>query len=1178
MRKKPMSKFAYVCKILTLTFCAWTVLLAQSDVGTITGFVRDQTSAVVPGAKVTIKSESTGEEHSVTTDAQGHYTVPNLSPGPYTMTAEVHGFKQFVSTKNTLEANSTIELDGNLQVGQTTETVEVSATAAVLQTESGAVQSEVTGQQIQDQELNGRSPIYEAQMLTGVRSSGTLGDLNGVGLSGNPFSINGTRTPDTLVTVDGAPAMRTRANGAVIGVGDVDATQEIQVLTADYQAEYGRAAGGQIRIVTKSGTTDFHGSAYEYFRNSDLNANTWTRNLSKSTNFASPFRFNNFGYSVGGPVAIPGKLEKLRQKLFFFVAQDWLRERSTQTQTQAVPTALMRDGNFSELLSTNPWYKGTTQLYYPGTCPKLGNAACVPISGNMIPHSMLSPNGVAILNAYPAATPGFQNGTANWVAQAAQPFNQRKDIWNLDIVPNNSNHIELRRSGLAYYELDPFDQGTNETPKSFNRPNQTNTVAWTWTINPTVVNELRATYSLDDVYIPVETSAIGFNRQDLPDPITYPYLFSGKDLPNKIPSINLNDNFYSLAGGPYPSHSSGPIFTTSDSLTKVWGNHTLKFGIYYEYAGENDGDQINVSTVPGGANNQNGNFSFSDAGTGATSGASIANLAMGYADSYTEIGPRAFTIWRRPMYEEFAQDSWKVSPKLHIDYGVRMTTVIGFHPLWGNSDYFNGGLYNPAQAVTVNAAGNVILGTGNPYNGMIIPGLSSFPSSAQGRVLAATSPICDGASCNSLFDPNFSSSYIKPTNDFQPRLGIAYQIDDKTVLRAGAGEFSTAMPLLDNVFPGGNSPFQPFVTVNNVRVDNPGASVVQGTAAAITATTLNPNLKQPVGWNWNATFQRELPMSSTLSVAYVAHRGYHAWDVYDINQAPAGTLQANPGVNINILRPYKGYSAIQEEESAVNSMYNSLQVSWNRRFTAGSMFGITYTLSKSMDNSSNYRDIVPDTYNTSNLWGPSEYDARHMVVVNFLYDIPIFKNHATMSGKLLGGWELAGQAQFQTGSPCSIASANDYAGVSTTDLGSFGCATPGGQYWVVNSLPTTLGNFAAGNGSNSSSPKYFTTTTASGLPIASQPAAGTFNLQQGIRDLVYGPGFQDWNISLYKKFALRAEGKQDFEFRAEAYDFINHPNWATTSATFNPTSSLFGEITSKSNLVRSLQLSLRFNF
>jgi len=170
-----------------------------------------------------------------------------------------------------------------------------------------------------------------------------------------------------------------------------------------------------------------------------------------------------------------------------------------------------------------------------------------------------------------------------------------------------------------------------------------------------------------------------------------------------------------------------------------------------------------------------------------------------------------------------------------------------------------------------------------------------------------------------------------------------------------------------NVFPGGNSPFQPFFTVNNVKVDNPGASVVTGTAAAITATTLNPNLKQPVAWNWNATFQRELPLNSTLSIAYVAHRGYHAWDVYDINQVQTGTLQANPGVNINVLRPYKGYSAIQEEESVVNSMYNSLKVSWNRRFTAGSMFGVTYTLSKSLDNSSNNRDIVPDTYNTSNL-------------------------------------------------------------------------------------------------------------------------------------------------------------------------------------------------------------------
>ncbi|MGA8027216.1 MAG: TonB-dependent receptor, partial [Bryobacteraceae bacterium] len=585
------AKFACICGRSAIWIFLAIAAFAQSDVGTITGFVRDQSGAIVPNAKVTIKNEGTNEEHTVSTDLQGHYTVPNLVPGNYTMTTEVSGFKKFESTHNKLDPNSTIALDGNLTVGQTTETVEVSATAEVLQTESGAVQSEVTGQQIQNQELNGRSPIYTAQFLAGVRSGSTLGDFNGLGPAGQPFNVNGARSWDTLVTVDGAPALRTRANGAVIGVGDVDATQEIQVLTADYQAEYGRASGGQIRIITKGGTTDFHGSLYEYFRNSDLNANTWTRNLSTSTNFASPFRYNNFGFAVGGPVAIPGKWDRWRQKFFWFVAEDWLRERATDTQTQAVPTDLMRQGNFSELLGPNPWYSGVHQLYYPGTCPKLGASTCQPIPGNIIPPGQLSANGIAILDAYPAPTPGFLVGNQNWIGQAAHPYNQRKEVLNFDILPNENNHIEFRKSDLSYFEYQPFDQGSGETGKFFKRPNQTNTLAWTWTINPTLVNEARANVSLDDVYIPVNTALIGFNREDLNPPITYPYIFPAKDIPNKIPTVNV-PNFYGLAGGPYPSHSSGPIYTASDSLTKVWGNHTIKAGVYFEYSGENDGDQI----------------------------------------------------------------------------------------------------------------------------------------------------------------------------------------------------------------------------------------------------------------------------------------------------------------------------------------------------------------------------------------------------------------------------------------------------------------------------------------------------------------------------------------------------------------------------------------------------------
>ncbi|MBV8820745.1 MAG: TonB-dependent receptor, partial [Acidobacteriaceae bacterium] len=792
--------------------------LAQSDYGSISGFAKDPSGAVVPNAKVVAIDEGTREEHPTTTNDSGYYIITNLQPRLYTVTVEVTGFKKFTVEHNKLLPNSTLSVDAVLTVGASTESVQVTASAATLQTESGAVQNEVNGTQVLDQELNGRNPIYMVQLLPGVRGGSTLGDFNFATRGGQSWQINGTRSPDTLITFDGAPATRTRGNGAVIGTADVDSTQEIQVLTADYAAEYGRAAGGQIRIVTKSGTRDFHGSLYEYFRNSELNANTWSRNLSPTTNFTAPFRYNNFGFTIGGPIWWPKLSEKFREKLFFFVAEDWVRYRLTDTQTQAVPTLLMRQGNFSELLNPNPWYSGSHVIYDPGSCPSVGAASCSPFPGNIIPASRLSPNGIAILNAYPTPTPGYLAGTQNWIAQAPHPYNQRKDTLNIDIVATEKQRISGRRSDSSYYEYQPFSQGSGETPLYFRLPNQTNTISWLWTISPTLVNEARLTFSLDDAYNFVPSNAIGYQRSNFG--INYPYLFGDKDLPGKIPTVNV-PNFYSLAGGPYPSLSTGPIWTGSDTVTKIWGNHTLKAGFSFEYSGENDRDQINVSTVPGGSSNQNGTFTFTDArtGLGATSGIGLANLALGLADSYTEIGPRAYTIWRGAMYEGFVQDSWKVTPKLHLDYGLRITSIQGFHALWGNADFFNGALYNPSQAVAVDrVTGNVILGTGNPYNGVVIPGLKQFPSSAQGRVAAASSNLCDGQSCGGLFAPNLSRNYINTDNVLQPRLGIAYQLSSNTVVRAGVGRFATRMGLLDNIFPGGNSPFQPFVTLANVSV------------------------------------------------------------------------------------------------------------------------------------------------------------------------------------------------------------------------------------------------------------------------------------------------------------------------------------------------------------------------
>jgi hypothetical protein len=1154
-----MSQALRLCLAL---LCLSFIALGQSDSGSIVGFVKDPTGATVPNAKVTVRNQA-GLERTATTNESGYYSVTNIPPGLYRMTAEAPGFKKYETSSNKLDPSSTLSIDASLTVGAATETVEVSATAQVLQTESSAVQKNVTREQIDSLELNGRNPIFMANLVPGTRG-GTLANLS-FAFGQGPSNFNGSRNPENLITYDGAPATRTRSNGTSLGSADVDSTQEIQILTANYSAEYGRTSGAQIRILTKSGTQQFHGSAYEYLRNTALNANTWQRNSNtatglSATGFTAPIHYNQFGYNLGGPIYIPGKFNTDRTKYFFYFGQEFVRYRFTDTNQLTVPSLAMRQGDFSELLNASNFFYGrVVQLRDP--------SSGAPIPGNLIPKSQLSPNGLGILKAYP--TPNtLINGNRNWFFAAIHPQNQRKETFSVDMNLTERQRLQFRKNDYAFDEYQPLDGGTNETPKFFNRPNQTNSLDYVWTISPTLVNEALATFSLDDVYIPVDAphfldrTTVGIN---------YPYLFPGSKLiPTRIPTVNSSP-LSGLSGGPYPSHSAGPIYNASDSLTWIRGSHTMKFGFLFERSGENDNDEINVQACPTCTNNQNGQFLFTDGRAGG-SGSSIGNIALGMFDTYSELGQRAYTLFRGSMYESFAQDAWKVTPKLHIDYGARYTVIVPYHAIWRNQIVFDPKYYDPAKAVTVDPrTGQVILGPNSDrYNGMVIPG-SSFPSFAKGRFPEANGQF------DYLFRGGAESAHYSDIQwgAIQPRVGIAYQWDDKTVIRTGGGRFFTRLGVSDSIFLGGNPPFQPTANVSNGNVDNPGGT--SGNLFPLTVTTQSKAFRNPEAWNWNVTVERQIFFKTVLSVAYVGRRGLHLQREADINQPTIAAVQAaraiNPTINLDAIRPYKGFNSIRQTDNVASSKYNSLQISWNRRFSGGFLFGVAYTLSKSSDDGSNQRDVIPNTYDAHNLYGPSEFDARHVFIANYLYELPFFRGQTNFAGKVLGGWQLSGITQFQTGNPCGVAGSSDYAGVGLD--ANYGCGV-NGQYWFVNGKPSILGQFAAGGSRDPA--QWFAVTNPDGSRIFTQPPAGTFNTSQHVRGLIYQPGFANWNMGLFKRFPVNE--RLGFQFRAEAFNVFNHPNWGGSSGggvDFNPTSATFGKVTNKGS-ERNMQLSLRFYF
>jgi hypothetical protein len=589
----------------------------------------------------------------------------------------------------------------------------------------------------------------------------------------------------------------------------------------------------------------------------------------------------------------------------------------------------------------------------------------------------------------------------------------------------------------------------------------------------------------------------------------------------------------------------------------VRGRHTFKAGVSFEYSGEDDFDQINVNALPGSTNNQNGQFDFQDNRPNGTN-LGVANVALGLFSSYAELGQRNFTQWRALTTDVFIQDSWKPTSNLTVEGGVRWVYWPPWYSTTNNIANFDPNFYDASRAAVINPTTGRLV-SGARYNGIVLPG-DGFEGDAANTALANDPQIL------ALFrgaPRGFSETHA---NVFEPRLGMSYAMGDKTVLRAATGVFHNRVTLNDSTLLGGNPPFQPQVTIANGGADNPGGGTVSSADLPFVVNGQDPIFKHPTGYMWSAGVQREIPFGFTVDVTYVGRRGLYLQRERNINQLAAGTLQANPGVNIAALRPYTGYGAIRISENAGRSKYNSLQISADRRYSHGLKVGAAYTLGHSEDNASDKRNVVWNTYDDTGFWGNSNFDRRHVFVAYYIYDLPFWRDQNTLLKNLLGGWQVSGSSFFRTGTPFSVARTNDIAGVGD---GAFGQS-----YNLV-------GNVDEGANkqfSNGSDQNFWFNTAA-----FAAPAAGTFG--NAARNLLYNPGEQQWDMALFKNFNLG--GTRRAQFRAEFFNFPNHPNWDNVqTGTFNgslgyadPTSGVFGRVTQKrNNQARDVQLSLRFQF